>query len=103
MSATNEVKNIFTNRSASKVILILSGLVFLFYLSIQVLISNVYRYAFVGALFELLSIPMLLLLVALPIFCILQLIKSRGISRGYAVVSLVLIVITFILLVQTSK
>lgn len=76
---------------------------FLFYLLGQVLISNVYKYAIVGALFELLSIPMLLLLVALPILGIGQLINSKGNARGYAIASLALIAMTIFILAQTSK
>ena len=101
MSATNEVKNILKNRKTSKAILILSVFVFLFYLSVQVLISNVYKYAIVGALFELLSLPMLLLLVVLPILCIVKLIKSKGAARRYAVTSLALLAIVITILVLT--
>jgi membrane-bound acyltransferase YfiQ involved in biofilm formation len=87
MSTSKEVTKLLKNRNASKVMLMLSALAFLFYLSVQVLISNVYKYAVVGALFELLSMPMLLLLVVIPILSIVQLIKLKGTARVYALMN----------------
>jgi hypothetical protein len=102
MSTSKEVTKLLKNRNASKVMLMLSALAFLFYLSVQVLISNDYKYAVVGALFELLSMPMLLLLVVIPILSIVQLIKLKGTARVYAFASLVLIATTVFVLIQTS-
>ena len=102
MRASNDPASIIRYRNTSKVILILSALVFLFYLSLQVLIGNVYRYAVVGALFELLSVPMLLLLVILPIASLVQLISAKANAKGYAVASLVFIAAAILLLIQTS-
>ncbi|RYZ53830.1 MAG: hypothetical protein EOO14_14995 [Chitinophagaceae bacterium] len=82
--------------------LLLSGLVFLFYVSIQVLVADVYSYAVVGALFELLSIPMLFLLLTLPILCSIQLFKSKGTSKLYALFSFGLLLLTIMLLVLTA-
>lgn len=102
MRETNERISLVEHRKASKVILVLSVLVFLFYLSAQVLISDVYQYAFVGAVFEFLSIPMLLLLVVIPILCIVQLIKQKRAARGYVIASFVLIAATILILIQTA-
>ena len=88
------------NQKTSKIILVLSVLVFLFYLSSRILISNVYDYAFVGAVFELLSIPMLGLLVALPILCVIQLIKFKGPVNIYAIVSILLIAAAIWILIK---
>ena len=102
MSTTSESTNILKSKNASKLMLLLSALVFIFYLSVQLLISNIYKYAFVGALFELLSIPMLLLLVTIPIVCIVQLIKLKGTARWYAIASLFFIATTIYILIQTA-
>ena len=88
------------NQKTSKIILVLSVLVFLFYLSSRILISNVYDYAFVGAVFELLFIPMLGLLVAIPILCIIQLIKFKGPVNIYAIASILLLATAIWILVK---
>jgi len=102
MRASNDLTSIIRYRNISKVILILSALVFLFYLSVLVLIGNVYRYAVVGAIFELLSAPMLLLLVILPIACLVQLFSSKANAKWYAVASLVFVAAAILLLIQAS-
>jgi hypothetical protein len=86
----------------SKIIFILSLLVLFFYFTSLVLFSDVYKYAVVGALFELFSIPMLLLLVVLPVLCLIQLMKATGARRGYVIASLMLIVTTIVLIVRTG-
>jgi hypothetical protein len=102
MENANRNTDFLQNRSACRTTLVLSVLVFLFYFSVQLLIKDVYRIAFVGALFELLSLPMLVLLVLIPLFCILQLFRLRD-ARGknYLVLSLVLIAATILLLLGT--
>ena len=102
MSTTSDGTNIIKSKNPSKVMLLLSALVFIFYLCTHLLTPNVYKYAFVGALFELLSIPMLLLLVTIPIVCIVQLIKLKGTARWYAAASLFLIATTIYILIQTA-
>ncbi|HVG42321.1 MAG TPA: hypothetical protein VM888_11980 [Chitinophagaceae bacterium] len=102
MNARNDTIKILKNRKHSIIILILSAFVFLFYFSLQAIISNVYKYAFVGALFELLSIPMLVLLVTLPILCVSHIIKGKEYVSWYTAVSLVLITATIFIIIKTS-
>jgi hypothetical protein len=98
MSNNNEVARSTGNSVVSKVLLITSALVFLFYLTAYELLSNVYQYAFVGALFEFLSIPMLLLLIVVPVLCIVQLIIFKGRKKWHALASLMLIAIAIYIL-----
>lgn len=85
---------------APKIILLLSALVFIFYFVGFVLLSNVYTYAAVGAAFELLSLPMLLLLASLPVLNLIILFKKRGVAGWYAVASLVLLAAAVIILMR---
>ncbi len=79
--------------------ILLSILVFLFYFSAQVLISDVYKYAVVGAVFEILSIPMLALLVILPVVTIVQLVKQKQAPKLSSIGSLLLITASILLLI----
>ena len=100
ISERNKRTTILALQNASKATFIASVFVFIFYFTGFVLLSNVYEYAFVGALFEMLSIPMLLLLVTIPVFCLVQILKSKGTARLYAVASLLLIVMAILILVK---
>lgn len=52
--------------------------VFLFYFIGNILLTNVYKFAVVGAVFELLWLPALLLLLIIPIASIIFLLKGYG-------------------------
>jgi hypothetical protein len=73
-----------------------------FYLFSQVIIQDVYKYAVIGALFELLALPMVLLLGIIPIVCIVQLVKFKGGTKRNTIFSLVVIGATVLLLFLTS-
>jgi hypothetical protein len=88
------------NINISKLIWVLSIFVFLYYLSSRILIADVYKYAWVSTIVELLSIPMLGLLVSIPIISLLQLIKPKGMERGYVIGSLILIGASIAILIQ---
>ncbi|MGX7666112.1 hypothetical protein [Flavobacterium pedocola] len=60
----------------SKTALILSLLLFIYWLAAN-LIENVYEYAVVGAIFELLWFPFLILLFVLPVLNLIMLIKNN--------------------------
>jgi len=95
-----EAAKISKHQNASRLVLLASFLVVLFYFTGFIVLSNVYKYAIVGAFFELLSIPMLLLLVAIPIFSFIHLIK--GSAKGYNIASILLIAIAIYILLRSS-
>lgn len=91
------------SKDASKLVLALNILVFLFYLSALVLFRDVYQFALVGALFEMSSIPMLLLLGGIPLYCIVQLIQSKGNIKRHVLASALLITATIVILVKSNE
>jgi hypothetical protein len=103
MDAPNKAEMISKHGRAPTLLLVGSAIVFLFFLFAQVLISDLYQYPVVGALFEFLSIPMLLLLVVIPILCIIQLTKPNRTARWYAAASLAFIAAAVFLLMLPSK
>ena len=60
----------------SKSIFVLSVLVFVYWIGVD-LIENIYHYAIVGVVYELLWFPFLVLFFLLPIINLVMLIKSR--------------------------
>ena len=91
---TTTLRNIKT----AKLLFALSLFVIAFYLIGYIVIGNVYRYAVVGAIYELLWLPMLLCLVVIPFFSVLVFIKNKGESRVYAALAILLIIGSFIIL-----
>jgi cytochrome bd-type quinol oxidase subunit 2 len=89
----------FYNLSAARILLVLSLLAFLYFLTGWHLLEDVYRYALTGILFELLWLPMLLCLPVLPLLNILLAIRSTGSTRLLAAVSLLLNTASIIFLV----
>ena len=69
--------------TTAKIIFIASVIVFVFILFVNVFHFDVYRYPFAGAIFELLW---------LPIMCVIIFIKNHGISRIYAVLSILFVI-----------
>ena len=98
---TNQSK-ILVHKNAPKIVLALSILIFTFYLTGLVLLTDIYQYAVVGMLYELLSIPMLFLLVIVPVLGFIQLTRYKNEGTWYAVASLILIAATIVLLVKSS-
>jgi len=86
MKEINDFTKALSQRSMSIIILILSSLVFLFYFATVGLQVDVYKYAFVGAIFELFSLPMLGLLIILPILCLIKLILIKT-GKAFALVA----------------
>lgn len=93
---------ILKSKGSSKLVLLLSIAVFIFYLSVNLLIENAYGYAIVGALFELLSVPMFLLLISLPVVSLIRLIGSKGAEKSYAIASFTFTVATIWMLTLTA-
>jgi len=88
--------------TTAKNILITSIIVFVFILFVNVFRFDVYRYPVVGAIFELLWLPIIAFLLLMPIMCVIIFIKNHGISRIYAVLS-VLFIVSSIIIMLTSK
>ncbi len=97
----NNNTGILNHQYAGKIIFSLSLMVSLFWISSQQF--NVYQHAVLGAFFELLSIPMLLLYVVLHTVSLILLIKERFSFKTYAFYSFLLLVGTFIFVVYGGK
>lgn len=87
----------FKNSRESKSVFIISIGVFVFWTFGQ--FTNVYRFAITGAIFELLSLPMVSLLIILPIASIILLVKERVNIRSLNLYSMIAIAITVLMIV----
>lgn len=77
--------------NTGKILLLLSFAVFLFYLFGFGILSDVYKYAVVGAVFELLWLPMLMLLAGVTIAAFASFFQKTNWSKLYSIASLLLI------------
>jgi hypothetical protein len=102
MSIKNTTTYTLAHPHASKLIFAVSIFVFMFYLLALVVLTNVYQYAVVGALCELLFLPMLALLIAIPVLSIVQLIKYRKSAKAYPFLSLAFIAISLFIISQNG-
>jgi hypothetical protein len=87
------------NRKLSWLIFLLSTAVFLYYFLTKFIFTDVYKFAVVGAVYEFLWLPMLLLLVVAPVVSILILVNRRG-KEGLALVSILLIAAAIIIVAK---
>ena len=83
-----------TGQGTAKIILIASIVVFLFYFVTLYVIKDVYTYALTGALFEVLALPILSMLVALPFVNIYMLLRYMSVPRQYILYSFILLLLT---------
>ena len=91
-------KNIaFKKTERGKTILFLSVLVCVFWCLGRFI--NVYRFAFVGVIFEILWLPMLGMLFLLPIISMVFLVKEKFTVRSLHLYSILIIVATILLMV----
>jgi hypothetical protein len=86
------------NIKTAKFLFGLSLLVNAFYSIGYVVPGDVYRYAVVGAIFELLWLPMLLCLVVIPVLSVMVIIKNKGKHRIYAALAILSTIASFIIL-----
>ena len=63
---------------------------------------NVYKFAWLGAVFEILSIPMLIALFALPVFSFVLLVKNKFKPASLYLYSFIISLVTLLVLI-TSK
>ena len=87
----------FKNSSLSKICFISSIIVFLFWFIGQV--TDVYHFAVVGAIFELLWLLMLLMLFVLPIISLVFLIREKFNFRSLYLYTFLIVVTTILLMI----
>jgi hypothetical protein len=91
----------FKNSGLSKILLVLSFIIFIFWFLGQH--TDIYRYAFVGAIFEFLWLFMLLALFILPILSIIFLIRERFNLRSFYLYILIITATNIILMIFLNK
>ena len=84
--------------TTAKIIFIASVIVFVFILFVNVFRFDVYRYPVIGSIFELLWLPIMASLLLIPIMCVIIFIKNHGISRIYAVLSILFVISSIIIM-----
>ena len=84
--------------TTAKIIFIASVIVFVFILFVNVFHFDVYWYPFAGAIFELLWLPIMASFLLIPIMCVIIFIKNHGISRIYAVLSILFVISSIIIM-----
>ena len=66
-------------------------------------IFTVYKYALIGAIFEILWLPMLAMLFVLPVLCVIFLIKDKKYFKSYYLYALLLMGIAILFLFINNK
>lgn len=89
-------KGLLYSPRVGKTLFILSAFVCLFWYIAKN--SNVYRFALIGALFELAWLPMLVLLLVLPLLSIFLLLKEKPSFKSLPLYSLLLLLAAFLFL-----
>lgn len=92
---TDQLAGIKKNRT-SKLYLILSMVVFIFWLLSRVI--NVYHFAFVGAIFEILWFPVILLMLILPVLTLISWRNEKFNLCSLHLFALIIIAITTIMI-----
>jgi hypothetical protein len=88
---------VFKNSRSSKIVFILSIIVSVFWWLGQVI--NFYHFAIVGAIFELLWLPVLAMLFVLPIISLILLVKEKFNVRSLYLYSILMGVVTIMFMV----
>lgn len=86
----------FQNSDNNKRVFVVSIIVSLFWLIGNT--ADVYHYAFIGAIYELLSLPMLALIIFLPVISIIFFIKDKFNLRSMALYSVLLLIPVILLM-----
>jgi hypothetical protein len=90
----------FNNSTLSKVCFVLSIVVFGFWGTGQII--DVYQHAFVGAIFEMLWLFMLLMLFTMPIIALIFLIKEKFNFRSLYLYTFIIAVTNILLMIFTK-
>lgn len=91
-----ENQSSFHNSINNKSVFVISFFVALFWIIGNT--TDVYHFAFTGAFYELLSLPMLVLIIFLPVIAIVLFFKDKFNLRSLALYSLLLLTPTILLL-----
>ena len=91
-----EHQSTFHNSLNNKRVLVISFFVVIFWIIGNTI--DVYQFAITGAFYELLSLPMLALIIFLPVISIVLVIKDKFNRRSMALYSLLLLIPTILLL-----
>lgn len=83
----------------SLVLFLLSAAAFIFFFLGWKVLGDVYKIAVVGAIYELLWLPMMLVLIVAPVISILILFHKKS-RKMYAIASLIIIAAAILMLVQ---
>jgi hypothetical protein len=86
------------NRKSASVILALSVTVFIYFFISHSLLTDVYAYPIVGAVYELLWIFMWLLLIVIPLVCA-RIMWDQHIPKWLPILSLVFIGVTVVIII----
>ncbi len=84
----------------SKLYFLLSMIVFFFWLLSRLI--NVYHFALVGAIFEILWLPVILLTFILPVLTLISWSKEKFNLRSLHIITLTIIAITTLLIILSS-
>ena len=84
----------------SKIVFILSIFVSVFWFLTYVL--DVYHFAITGAVFELLWLPMIIMIFVLPVFSVVQLIKEKFSLKSLYLYSLVIIALLVLFMISRN-
>jgi hypothetical protein len=80
------------NNKIVPLVFIVSLVVFAFYFTVYTQVIDVYKYAVVGAIYELLWLPMLLSLVLVPLVSAIVFVKQEGKARIYSILAILFII-----------
>ena len=80
-----------TGARTKKAVFLLSILVFIFYLFGLFIFSDIYENAFIGAIMEMASLPMLVLLLTLPVAAIIQMVKEKFSLSSFPIYSFIIL------------
>lgn len=94
-----KTSSFLTGPSTKRTVLFLSIFTFFYFLLITFVIRDIYKVPFVGAVYELLWLPMLLLLVLLPVASFIQVLIVPKPEKLLAFFSLLLSLATILLLI----
>lgn len=88
----------FTNKNSARAVFILSVFSFTYWLLVLFVIADDYKSAAMGALYEILWLPMLVCIVALPVISIFLMIKTKFSPGSFQFFSLVFCIATLCLI-----
>jgi hypothetical protein len=91
----------FTNLKQSEIVLLLSVAASILWILGQLV--NVYHFAVTGAIFEMLWLPLLIMLVGLPVFSLIMFIREKANVRSLYFYSILIVVATVLFTVLVNK